>query len=182
MDSNVSLFKLEITRLFKVNGSETVNVQFEATYLHRVRIITSELETLDASLLSLSNLNELGKSLELSLEEQLGRMIGKSRNRRRISEETFVPEIIDLTFSVFSWTDYLTYKESQLAQLQNGNSGITVPEIFAYLQSCTTCSILPMIDYTPSSGSPLPSVGDPMCNSLMGSDVDVDLCTSKNKE
>lgn len=140
------------------------------------------MEDLAATLSSLTDLDSLGKSLEELLEDKFRNVLERTRMKREITSLSFITPTIDLTYTVFAWGEYLAYKEQQLIQTQNGDVEFVVPEIFEYLTQCTTCSVLPLIDFTPSPGGALPSIGDPMMNSLIGSGVDVDLCTAQNKE
>ena len=152
-------------------------MRFEATYLHHVRIDTTNIDAITADF-SLTALNVLGKAVEVFLEEEFETFFG-SRRKRDIEKSTFILSEIDLTYMVLSWGQYMDFKSQQIDTLPEGVE-IVIPEIFGYLDECGTCSVLPMIEIAP--GSAQPSVGDPMMNSLIGSGVDVDLCTAKNKE
>ena len=56
---------------------------------------------------------------------------------------------IDLTYLVMTWNNYNQYKENQIAQMASNNDAIEIPEIFEYLEECTTCSVLPTIELDP---------------------------------
>ena len=106
------------------------------------------------------------------------------RQERKISLQSFTMKEVDLTYLVMAWVDYLDYKNEQVVTVMNSKPEgveIIVPEIFAYITECKTCSVLPMIEYSPEPGAPPPTAGDPMMNSLVGSGIDADLCRAKSE-
>ena len=102
-----------------------------------------------SQLLSTSDLNEIGKTVELALESKMKIFFGLRRKRRDVTRNTFTMARIDLTYLVMTWNNYNQYKENQIAQLASNNDDIEIPEIFEYLEECTTCSVLPTIELEP---------------------------------
>ena len=102
-----------------------------------------------SQLLSTSDLNEIGKTVELALESKMKIFFGLRRKKRDVTRNTFTMARIDLTYLVMTWNNYNQYKENQIAQMASNNDAIEIPEIFEYLEECTTCSVLPTIELDP---------------------------------
>ena len=61
---------------------------------------------------------------------------------------------------------------------------IKIPEIIEYIEDCTSCSILPVVELPVNEDGTIepPPAGEPMVNSLTGDGIAVDLCAATSNQ
>ena len=154
---------------------------FELIILVKTSITSDKLGTAEFAN-QIAALDDLSKQIEIAIEESIQQHVA---NKYESPIYEFVENDVDLIGELLTWNEYNQgeYTKQKVEIVIDPNEPveeIKIPDIIEYIEDCTSCSILPVVELPVNEDGTIepPPAGDPMVNSLTGSGISVDLCAA----
>ena len=175
--------KLDIHQFYK--GQKATNIMFELIILVKTSITSDKLGTAEF-VETIASLGDLSKQIEIAIEQSI---------QQYVADEYYSPiyefeeNDVDLVGELLTWNEYNQgeYEKQKVEIILDPNEQveeIKIPEIIEYIEDCTSCSILPVVELPVKEDGSIepPPAGEPMVNSLTGDGIAVDLCAATSNQ
>ena len=158
---------------------------FELIILVKTSVTSDKLGTAEFAN-TIASLGDLSKQIEIAIEQSIQQYVADEYDSP-IYE--FKEKDVDLVGELLTWNEYNQgeYEKQKVEIILDPNEPVEVikiPDIIEYIEDCTTCSILPVVELPVNEDGTIepPPPGEPMVNSLTGDGVAVDLCAATSNQ
>lgn len=158
---------------------------FELIILVKTSVTSDKLGTAEFTN-TIAGLGDLSKQIEIAIEKSIQQHVASEYNSP-IYE--FEENGVDLIGKLLTWNEYNQgeYVKQKVEITKDPNEEleeIKIPDIIEYIEECTSCSILPVVELPVNEDGTIepPPAGESMVNSLTGNGISVDLCAATSNQ